>query len=335
MNNWKGLALGAAAALGLTMQGGTAQAADCGSRDKVTIAEMTWLSAGTLAYITKHILADGYGCNAEVVPGDTVPTATSMYTRSKPDIAPEMWVSTARAVWEKSMEKGNIYKAGDIFESGGIEGLWIPGYVADAHPEIKSISDLADNWEVFADPSDPKKGRLYGGPPGWGSEVIISNLFKALDLDKTFTMFSPGSGEGLKASIARAVTTESPWVGYYWGPTAVVGKYGLVLLDTPEYDEEKFTCLTDAKCEDPQLTGWAVGEVAVAVVSELKTDAPDVADYLSKMTIPNDTVNDFLAWGDDNSASPEELAVHFLKTYPEIWTKWVPEDAASRIKDNL
>ena len=34
------------------MLGGTgAQAAECGTSDPITVAEMTWLSAGTLAYV--------------------------------------------------------------------------------------------------------------------------------------------------------------------------------------------------------------------------------------------------------------------------------------------
>ncbi|MCP4999055.1 MAG: hypothetical protein GY933_09910 [Hyphomicrobiales bacterium] len=72
-----------------------ASATECGTEDNITIAEMTWLSASSLAFITERILAQGYGCNVELVPGDRVPTATSMLSKGEPDIAPELWVSTA------------------------------------------------------------------------------------------------------------------------------------------------------------------------------------------------------------------------------------------------
>ncbi|MGQ3277958.1 MAG: hypothetical protein ACT6WE_15545, partial [Shinella sp.] len=53
----------AGACLSCMVLGGTAaQAAECGTTDPITVAEMTWLSAGTLAYVTKAILAEGYGC---------------------------------------------------------------------------------------------------------------------------------------------------------------------------------------------------------------------------------------------------------------------------------
>ncbi len=325
----------AALALAGMAQAQTAAAQDCGTAGTITIAEMTWLSAATLAHVTQKIMAAGYGCDAQLVPGDTVPTATSMLTRSEPTVAPELWVSTVQAQWDQMQEKGNVYKASDIFSGGGQDGLWVPDYVLTQHPEIKTIEDLAANWQVFEDNQNPGKGRLYNGPPGWASEVIITNYYKALKLEDSFELFSPGSGENLKASIARAVAQKQPWVGYYWGPSDVVGKFGLVRLGMPDSDKDKFTCLTDANCTDPQVTGWAAGEVAVAVVSDLKEQAPAVAEFLAKMQVPNDEISTVLAWGDDNGATPEEVAVHFLKDYEAIWTTWVPAEVAEKVKASL
>ncbi|MCB2093827.1 MAG: ABC transporter substrate-binding protein [Rhodobacteraceae bacterium] len=324
----------ALAAFGM-VHGDAALGAGCGTAGAVTIAEMTWLSASTLAYVTQHILKDGYGCDAQIVPGDTVPTATSMLTRSEPTIAPELWVSTVQAAWDQMQEKGNVYKASDVFASGGEDGFWVPDYVLAEHPEIKTIEDLKANWKVFEDASNPGVGRIYNGPPGWASEVIITNYYKALGLEDTYELFSPGSGENLKASIARQVARKQPWVGYYWSPSDVVGKYHMVRLGTPEVDRAKFTCMTDANCADPQVTGWPAGEVAVAVVAKLKQDAPDVAEFLSKFQVKNDEISTVLAWGDDNGATSEETAVHFLKDYPQVWTTWVPADVAERVKAGL
>lgn len=318
-----------------SLAGTQAQATECGTKDKITIAEMTWLSASSLAQMAKIILTKGYGCDVEVIPGDTVPTATSMLTKNEPDIAPELWVSTAAAIWQKTQEKGNIYKAANVFADGGQEGWWVPDYVMKEHPEIKTINDLAANAKVFAEPENPEKGRFYGCPPGWACEMIINNMFKAMKLDTTFELFSPGSGENLKASIARKVSKKQAFVGYYWAPTDVIGKYHLVRLGMPEFDKAKFACLSDAKCANPQLSGWAVGEVAVAATTSLRDKAPPVAEFLSKFTLPNDSVNKVLAWGDDNKAKPEEVAMQYLKTEEAVWTKWVPADVAEKVKASL
>ncbi len=62
--------------------------AACG---KVSIAEMNWASAGLMANVDKIILEKGYGCEVELVAGDTMPTFTSMNEKGMPDVAPELF----------------------------------------------------------------------------------------------------------------------------------------------------------------------------------------------------------------------------------------------------
>ncbi len=328
------LAIGATALLGMAPQ--HARAAECDTDETITIAEMTWLSASTLAYVTNRVLKDGFGCKTKVVPGDTVPTATSMLSKGEPMIAPELWLSTSEQIWEKIVAKGIAYKASDIFSDGGMEGWFIPDYVAKANPTLKSVDDLADHVDLFKEVASNGKGRLYACPPGWACEILNTNLFKAFDMEsKNYELFSPGSGANLKASIARKVTRKQPVLTYYWGPTAVIGKFNLVKLDMPAYDAEAYKCLASKSCADPKPSDFKNSEIAVAVVTELKEKAPKVADFLSKMQVPNDTINAVLAWGDDNSASPEEVATYFFKNHEAIWTKWVSADVAAKIKASL
>ena len=42
-----------------------------------------------------------------------------------------------------------------------------------------------------------------------------------------------------------------------------------------------------------------------------------------------------LVWSDDNQATADEAAVEFLRQHPEIWTKWVTPEAATRITASL
>ena len=39
----------------------------------------------------------------------------------------------------------------------------------------------------------------------------------------------PGSAAGLDGSIAKAYENKEPWLGYYWAPTAILGKYPMGL----------------------------------------------------------------------------------------------------------
>ena len=79
-------AMVAGAAFGMN---GQALAA-CGT---VSIAEMNWASAQLMANVDKIILEEGYGCQVEIVPGDTMPTFTSMNEKGQPDVAGELWTN--------------------------------------------------------------------------------------------------------------------------------------------------------------------------------------------------------------------------------------------------
>ena len=75
---------------------------ECG---KVTIADMNWSSASLIANVDRFILEHGYGCEAELLPGDTMPTSTSMIEKGEPDIAPEMWSNSVKELIEKAVSE--------------------------------------------------------------------------------------------------------------------------------------------------------------------------------------------------------------------------------------
>jgi glycine betaine/proline transport system substrate-binding protein len=164
----------AAVVLGAAAIGGSVSAAECGD---VTIANMTWQSAELLANVDKIILSAGYGCKGELIAGDTVPTLTSMTEKGEPDLAPEGWVDLVPEVVNKGIAEGRLIVAGEALANGGVEGWWIPKYLADANPDIKTIQDTLKHPELFPAPEDASKGAIFNGPPGWGAAVVTALLF--------------------------------------------------------------------------------------------------------------------------------------------------------------
>src|SRR5262245_42548362 len=200
---------------------GAAVAADsCGD---VTIASMTWQSAEVLANIDKIILSAGYGCNAQIVQGDTVPTLTSMIEKGEPDVAPEGWVDLQPELVNRGIKDKKIVSAGPALSDGAVQGWFIPQYVADANPGIKTIPDALKHPELFPAPEDPSKGAVFNGPQGWGATVVTGQYFKAYDAQKAgFVLVDPGSAAGLDGSLAKAYERKQGWLGYYWAPTSIL-----------------------------------------------------------------------------------------------------------------
>lgn len=309
--------------------------ADCG---RVTVASMNWQSAEVLAEIDKAVLSEGYGCEVELVPGDTMPTLTSMIEKGQPDVAPEAWTMAILEPLTGAIKEGRLHYGARALKDGGIEGWWIPKYVADAHPDIKTIDDALSHPELFPSPDDKNKGAVYTCPSGWNCQIATSNAFKAWKAaDKGFTLVETGSGAGLDGSIAKAYERKEGWLGYYWSPTAILGKYAMVKLDPGvSYDASAWTqCNTKADCANPTKNSWPKSEVLTVVTDRFKKVGGDAVNYLNTRAWDNDTVNELLAWMQNNQATGEGGANYFLKNYPQIWTQWVSPEVAERVKSSL
>ena len=313
-----------------------AVAAPCGD---VTIASMNWQSAEVLANLDAFILEHGYGCNVEVTIGDTVPTITSMVEKGQPDIAPEGWVDLLPEVVSNGIKEGKLVSTGAALSDGGDQGWRIPKYIADAHPDIKTMGDALKHPELFPNPESAGKGAVVNGPQGWGGANVTAQFFKAYDAEaKGFDLVDPGSAAGLDGSIAKAYERKEGWVGYYWAPTALLGKYEMVKLEhgVPFDAAEWKRCNTVADCADPKKNDWPKDTVQTLVTKPFSERAgADVMGYLNKRAWSNATVNKLMAWMTDNQASGDDGAKQFLKENEALWKEWVSPEAAEKIKAAL
>src|SRR5690606_37450694 len=100
-------------------------------------------------------------------------------------------------------------------------------------PDLRSVTDMGQYWELFKDPESPNKGRFYNGITGW--EVSAHNVLRmeTYGLDEFYEVFYPGSQAALDTSIQRAYDRGDAWFGYYWEPTWIMGTLDMTLLEEP------------------------------------------------------------------------------------------------------
>ena len=312
-----------------------AAAEDCGD---VTIAQMSWKSADLLANIDKIILNQGYGCEATLVPGDTLPTFNTMNSEGEPDIVPEMWINSVRERFDTAVSEGRLEIAAASLSDGGVEGWWIPQFVAELHPDIKTIEDALQHPELFPAPGDASRGGIHNCPPGWSCRISTTNLYKAHDAeDKGFDLVDAESPEDLSASIALAFEEQRGWLGYYWAPTPTLGKYEMVRLDfgVPHDKTEWDTCTAVEDCRNPRPNAWPKSSVYTVVTDKFRRSSNDAYTYLANRSWSNRSVNGLLAWMDDNQATAEDGARYFLENNEDLWSTWVTPEAAEKLKNYL
>jgi glycine betaine/proline transport system substrate-binding protein len=146
--------------------------APCGG-ETITIARMQWPSAELLAEIHARLVRRSFGCAVEVVPGDLAATASSMGVNGQPAVAPELWITRVADVWNASLKTQEVRQAGATYADPVFEGWFVPGYEAEAHPEVTTIEGIKARAAGFAVNGRP---RFVSCPPDWGCAVVNRNL---------------------------------------------------------------------------------------------------------------------------------------------------------------
>lgn len=299
----------------------TSALADCG---EVSITEMDWASAAVVTSVASFLMTQGYGCEVTAVPTTTVPAMTSVAETGQPDILTELWTSYTE-VYEDLVAEGKLVEVSKVLSDGGVEAWWIPQYLAEAHPELATLEGIKSNPELVG-------GLFHDCPSGWGCDITNNNNFKAAGLAEAgVERFQHGSGETLATAIAAAYEAKEPWFGYYWAPTSVLGKYPMVQVQMPAYDEATHTCNGLEDCATPGLSAYPTSNVVTAVTTTFSEREPEIAEFLSKMSFTNAQMGAILAEQEAQSLSNEEAAVLFLTSYPDVWSEWLNDDAKAKL----
>ncbi|MDJ0950131.1 MAG: ABC transporter substrate-binding protein [Alphaproteobacteria bacterium] len=309
----------------------------------VVFAGLDWDSNAFHNALARTILEEGYGCQTDEIPGSTLPLLAGL-GKGDVDVAMEVWKDNVTEPWDKALAAGKVVELGTNFPDA-VQGWWVPRYlvegdaergVAARAPDLRHVRDLPKHKALFRDPEEPDKGRFYNCILGWNCEVVNSNKLKAYGLDAHFTNFHPGTGAALAAAIASAYKRRKPFVAYYWGPTWVLGKYDLVMLEEPPYNARDWELLAERKGDHDRPVAYPVVEVVVGANAEFVEAAPGLADFLRRYQTSNALVSRALAFmQEERGRTPKDAAEHFLRTETEIWAAWLPDEVRRRVAASL
>lgn len=300
---------------------GGVQAQECGD---VSITEMDWASASVVTAVATFLMEEGYGCNVTIIPSASTPALASVAETGKPDILTELWVSGTPA-YNKLEAAGKVQPLTAVLSDGGVEGWWVPQYTIDAHPELATLEGVLANPDLLG-------GRFHQCPEGWYCKTVNRNLITASGLDDAgFEIFEHGSGETMATSIASAFSNKEPWIGYYWAPTPVLGKFPMVMIDLGEFSQEAHECNTNDVCSNPRVSPYPASRVLTVVTSGFAAANPVVTDLMRNVSFSNRKMGELLAWKEDNKASSEETAVYFLTNNSDLWSTWLNDSARGKL----
>jgi len=305
------------------------------AQETITFADAGWESIRFHSYVAGIIMEEGYGgYSLDMVSGSTPVTLMGL-RQGDIDVEMEMWTSNIVEIYNEALESGEVVELGVNFDDNA-QGLYVPTYVIEGDaergiepmaPGLKTVKDLEDYWQVFEDEEDPSKGRIYGAIPGWAVDEIMRTKVETYGLDEYYNYFSPGSDTALSAAIVSSYQRGEPIVAYYWEPTWIMGMLDMTLLEDEPYSEELWN--NGYACEFEAM------EIAIAANAEFVKRNPELAEFLSKYSTTSQLTSEALAYMRENETDERAAAEWFLKNREEVWSQWVPEDVAQKVKNSL
>lgn len=313
----------------------------CASGKMVKFAGLNWESASVLTEVMRTVMEKGYGCKTETIPGNTVAMEVAL-SKNDIQVLAEEWIGRSDA-WNVAAKAGSVVPLGNVIV-GASEGWYVPEYVIKGDPSrgikpmapgLKAVTDLPAYKTLFKDSEEPSKGRFLNCPTGWTCEGVNSQKLKAYKLTDSYVNFRPGTGPALDAAITSEYQRGKPIVFYYWAPTALMGKFKFVKLQEPAFNDACFKTLSDKDHANPCGTASPVAVIQAGVSKVFRDADPVLSGFLSKFNIPLDLLNTSLAEMADQKLAAPQVAQLFFKRHPEIWTKWVPTEIATKISASV
>ena len=297
----------------------------------IVFADLGYDSALFHNAVAQYILETGYGCETDAILGETIPLINGV-ARGDIDVIMEIWTGNPAQAWVDAEAAGTVVPVGSNFPDAN-EGWFVPAYVVEGEgavaPDLRSVADLPNYVDVFADPEESGMGRFYNCPAGQVCEVINSKKLTAYGRDEYYVTCR-ASGQALLAVVESAILQQEPILFYYYGPSWLLGKYEFYQLEEPPFDQAVWDAL-NAEDNPTEATAYPMSNVIIGANTEFANEAPTTIAFLDAYETTNAMVSVWLAYMQENDASPEEAAIAFLQANPDLWVNWVPEDVAERV----
>jgi glycine betaine/proline transport system substrate-binding protein len=304
-------------------------------KDVVIFADAGWDSLRLHNAIAAFILENGYDYETDVIPGSSANLLEGMVVGDV-SVEMEMWQDNM-PIYAEYREDGKVIELGTNFDDND-QGLYVPRYLIEGDaergiealaPDLKTIDDLKKYSDLFPDLEDPGRAIIINGPPSWEVTTVIAIKAAYYGLEDQYNIVGSGTSAALAASLSAAYEKGEPWVGYYWEPTWISGKYDLVLLEEAPFDEALWNVEANYACAFKPV------DVTIIANPEFVQNNPEVAEFLKNYHTSSALTAKALAYMQENEAEIEEAAEWFLKEEEELWKTWVPEDAYNKVMDAL
>ena len=127
-------------------------------------------------------------------------------------------------------------------------------------------------------------------------------------------------------ALKEEISIDTVWVGYNWKPTAVMGKYEMVLLKDSN----------DTYIPEEGIGNVPANNITVVAIPEIKEKYPEIYEMLTNFKTSSLDASKALAYlEEDSNRTITDSAIYWLNENKETWESWVSYEARMKINSYL
>lgn len=260
------------------------------TKPTIQIGYVNWSEDIAMTNLMEAILEDKMGYQVKQVQTDVAPLFASLANGST-DVFLDCWLPVTHKDY-MAKYGSDLKDYGVSFDNAKI-GLVVPSYV-----KINSIEDLNSMKSDF-------DGTIVGIDSGAGIMTTTDKAIKEYGLDYKLM---PGSGPTMTAALKKAVDQKKPIVVTGWQPHWMFAKWDLKFL------------------EDPKGVYGSAESIHKLGRKGLDTDAPEVAEFLTKFKMTSDQLGDLMGTVED-ADDPLAAARSWMNDNADAVKAWLPANS--------
>ncbi len=310
----------AGAALALTACGGGSvekqaeeneAGAGGGDCDEFNILVHPWVGYEANAYVLGHLAEEELGCTVNYVELKEGGPSYQALASGDGDVILEEW--SHQAELEAGVEDGTAVDLGSM-GAVGVIGWYVPGWLAEEHPEVLDYQNLNDFADEFKTSESGSQGQFLGSDPTYTQydEAIIKNL----DLDFK-VVFSGGETATIEA-FEKAQKNKEWLIGYFWEPHYIHSVIPFERVALPPYEEGCDADKAEVACD------YAETELKKVASQEFMDSGSSAAELVENWEWSNEDQNVVAAYITADKMSPEDAAAKWVEENPDKWEAWLP-----------
>lgn len=268
-----------------------------GGDNVARFVQQPWADAVVETQIAMQVLGKlGYNASTQEV---SVPLGAQALATGGADAYLANWWPSQKDVFANYLSDGTIEVAGTLLNGTQFSPA-VPGYVAQKL-DVQSLADLDRNADAF-------DRKIFGIEPGAPANDTIQKMIDQDAYGLGDWQLVPSSTEAMLAQVTKLAVQQQPIVFLGWSPHWMTTEFNLRFLD------------------DPQGLWPGAGAIRSVIRASLRKEDPNLARFISQISVDTATASEFIKKVDKDGQSPETVAREWIQQNPDklgIWLQGV------------